>query len=125
MIIELNETTRDESDAKKSQKNVERFQQQREKTKVQYLARYDQLTQTGLRAMEQMSPEQQEEFIAFWDQVGQFLVDLLDWSGRAAETVAELILAGHSIDADVTKQFFAKAYEAMDSVSKELERFIP
>lgn len=99
---------------------IENYLKMREEEKKKLLKHIEEQNKAGRQAMSRMTVEQMKEFLEITKIRNQFLLDLLEWTGRFCNTMAELILSGHSIDPAVIKEFFARATQARDSAVSSL-----
>ncbi len=82
--------------------------------KVELNKTLDQAMEDSMNQMDQMTAEQQEQVILFWDQMGEFLPKLLDWVDRIFDKVVVKIQEGHHIDRNVTAKVFKSISDALN-----------
>lgn len=69
-----------------------------------------------LRAMEGMTPTQQEGVVMFWEEAYKFLLDVIQWIKDVFNKILEKIKQGWRLIKEVVKGFFADVYALIKAV---------
>ena len=74
----------------------------------------DKAMEESVAEMDQMTTEQQEQVVLFWDQMGDLIKNLLEWVDRIFDKIVDNVKEGHNIDRNATAKLFKSVSAALE-----------